>query len=256
MPKVSFEKFRRAVLARSVSKDTDTRLSEIGIFQHATRGEEVSLGGRTDQLVFLAEGSTKLVASDADDGEQVLAFHFAGDMIYVPRRNRGDFRLIALADCRIISFSANEFLDVAEQDPAVLRTILTRTLMALQRSRNKAIRMGRRSAQERIADFLLAMADRIGNDEGNCISLRLPMSRRDIGNSLGLTIETVSRQFTELRDQQIIATSGRSIVRLYDLAELAVRAGHTPPPQSKSEICAGSKNDRQPLAIAAAESGV
>ena len=256
MPKQSFQKFRRAVLSRAVSPDTDTRLSEIGVFQQVERGAPVQLAGQTDQLVFLAEGATKLVAYGADQAEQILAFHFAGDMIYVPRKSKGNFALIALAECRVISFSAGDFLEIAECEPPILRTILTRTLLALHRSRNKAIRLGRRAAQERIADFLLAMADRIGSDEGNFVTLKLPMSRRDIGNSLGLTIETVSRQFTELRDEQIIGTSGRSIVRLLNLPELALRAGHQPAPDSESEICAGSKNDQRPLAIAAADPGV
>ena len=256
MPKQSFQKFRRAVLSRAVSPDTDTRLSEIGVFQQVERGTPVLLAGQTDQLVFLAEGATKLVARGADQTEQILAFHFAGDMIYVPRRSKGNFDLIALAECRVISFSAKDFLEIAECEPPILRTILTRTLLALHRSRNKAIRLGRRAAQERIADFLLAMADRIGSDEGNFITLKLPMSRRDIGNSLGLTIETVSRQFTELRDEQVIGTSGRSIVRLLNLPELTLRAGHAPSPSSESEICAGSKNDQRSLAIAAADPGV
>lgn len=256
MPKFSFEKFRRAVLTRHISPEIDARLSEIGIFQEVSRSDQVALEGRCDQLVFLAEGSTKLVSNDFDGAEQVLAFHFPGDMIYVPRRKRGDFNLFALVDCRVISFSANEFLDVAEKEPAVLRTILTRTFLALHRSRNKAIRLSRKSAQERIADFLLAMADRIGQVERNHVRLTLPMSRRDIGNSLGLTIETVSRQFTELRDLDLISTSGRSIVRLYNLDKLAARAGHAQSSHTKIEICAGSKSDSPPLAIAATNSGV
>lgn len=256
MPKASFERFRRAVLSRSVSNDLNDRLSEIGIFQRVKRGESITLEKRSDQLVFLAEGATKLVARDGEGGEQILAFHFPGDMIYVPRRNRGNFRLQALGDCRVISFSANAFLDAAEDDPAVLRTILTRTFQALHRSRNKAIRLGRKSAQERIADFLLAMADRIGIPEGNQTRLTLPMSRRDIGNSLGLTIETVSRQLTELREQHLIETSGRSIVRLRDLQELAHCAGHTGLPIANREICAGSKNELSSPVIAASERGV
>ena len=256
MPKTSFERFRRTVLSRSVSPDLSERLSEIGIYQRVTRGKSVKLEGRSDQLVFLAEGATKLVASEGEEKEQILAFHFPGDMIYVPRRNRGGFQLLALADCRAISFSANSFLDAAEDDPAILRTILTRTFQALHRSRTKAIRLGRKSAQKRIADFLLAMADRIGTPEGHCTRLTLPMSRRDIGNSLGLTIETVSRQLTELREQRLIETCGRSIVQLRDLDRLAQTAGHLAGPPDEPEICAGSKNDLTSLAIAAVQRGV
>lgn len=253
MPKAAFDRFRRLILARCASSLVSERLSEIGQFQHVGRGEQIALSLASDQLVFLAEGATKLVAYMPDDSEHVLAFHFPGDMIYVPGHGHGEISLLALAECRLIAFPANSFLGIAEAEPSVLRTILGRTLVALQRSRNKAIRLGRKAAQERIADFLLAMADRIGVPDGNSIQLVLPMSRRDIGNSLGLTIETVSRQFTELRDDHVISTSGRSIVMLLDLDELALRAGNATHSGERSEICVESKNDLLPAAIPAAD---
>ena len=86
--------------------------------------------------------------------------------------------------------------------------------------------LGRKTAQERLASFLVTMADRIGMQQGGQCVLDLPMSRRDIADSLGLTIETVSRQLTVLRDLALIETSGRSIVTLADIAALEDRAGH------------------------------
>ena len=58
------------------------------------------------------------------------------------------------------------------------------------------------------------------------VLLDLPMSRRDIGDGIGLTIETVSRQFSLLREDHLIATQGRSKVLLLDLPALKQRAGH------------------------------
>lgn len=253
MPKASFDRFRRLILARCKSSEVSERLSEIGQFQQAARGQQITLSIGHDQLVFLAEGATKLVVRMPDATEHVLAFHFPGDMIYVPRPDQSGISMLALADCRTIAFPADQFLDIAEAEPFVLRTILNRTMVALQRCRNKAIRLGRKSAQERITDFLLAMADRIGVPDGNSIRLNLPMSRRDIGNSLGLTIETVSRQFTELRNEHLISTAGRSIVRLHHLDELATRAGHVSRSNTQAKICAESKSGLRPGAIAAAD---
>ncbi len=69
------------------------------------------------------------------------------------------------------------------------------------------------------------MAERLtGCTAGPC-SFSLPMSRRDIGDALGLTIETVSRQFTELREAGLVATEGRSKVCLSDVGALARIAG-------------------------------
>jgi CRP/FNR family transcriptional regulator, anaerobic regulatory protein len=87
------------------------------------------------------------------------------------------------------------------------------------------MQMGHKSAAARIADFLVSMAERLGGcTQGPC-AFALPMSRRDIGDSLGLTIETVSRQLTELREAGLVETEGRSKVALTDIAALARIAG-------------------------------
>ncbi|MEL7447515.1 MAG: helix-turn-helix domain-containing protein, partial [Pseudomonadota bacterium] len=110
----------------------------------------------------------------------------------------------------------------------------SRSLQALHRSRTKMMRLGHKSARQRVSDFLYSMAERLcGCSTGTC-ELTLPMSRRDIGESLGLTIETVSRQFTELKEIGLVETQGRSIVRLLDLNALALEAGQ-PRPSCKSQ---------------------
>jgi len=98
-------------------------------------------------------------------------------------------------------------------------------LQALHRSRTRMMQMGHKSAQQRIADFLVSMAERLAGCTSGACAFALPMSRRDIGDSLGLTIETVSRQLTELREAGLVETEGRSKVSLSDVAALARLAG-------------------------------
>jgi CRP/FNR family transcriptional regulator, anaerobic regulatory protein len=110
--------------------------------------------------------------------------------------------------------------------------VLTRSLQALHRSRTRMMQMGHKSAAARIADFLVSMAERLsGTAQGPC-AFALPMSRRDIGDSLGLTIETVSRQLTELREAGLVETEGRSKVALTDVAALARIAGRCGDPKN------------------------
>ncbi|MBT8427219.1 MAG: helix-turn-helix domain-containing protein [Erythrobacter sp.] len=115
---------------------------------------------------------------------------------------------------------------MAESDPQILRGLIGQMADALRRCREKAVALGRKTASERIAVFLLGMAERIGTAKGTSVILDLPMSRRDIAESLGLTIETVSRQFTILRDAKTIETSGRSLVILHDVSQLRAQAGY------------------------------
>ena len=225
------EAFRDALPPGTAGGLTADRLCAIGFCLHLARGDELAPDPHEDRLVYVAAGSAKLAAqpvADAPTG-QVLAFHFAGDMISVLRQSAreawGDFRLVALTDCDLVVFPAERFLDIAQADPAVLRAVLARSLQALHRSRTRMMQMGHKSAQQRIADFLVSMAERLAGCTTGACAFALPMSRRDIGDSLGLTIETVSRQLTELREAGLVETEGRSKVSLSDVTALAKLAG-------------------------------
>jgi CRP/FNR family transcriptional regulator len=220
--------FRASLPPGTGDAATADRLCAIGAGEHLARGEQLPPDPETDRLVWIETGAAKLVVAPGAPGipgGQVLAFHFAGDLVSVLRQSDGDFRLVALADCDLLIFPAERFLDAAQGDPAVLRSVLTRSLQALHRSRTRMMQMGHKSAGARIADFLVSMAERLANCSAGTCDIALPMSRRDIGDSLGLTIETVSRQLTELREAGLIATEGRSKVRLADVGALAKMAG-------------------------------
>lgn len=219
--------FRAALPAGTGDGPTASRLCALGTAAHLARGQELAPDPQEDRLVWIASGSAKLVAAHGGGapGGQVLAFHFAGDLVSVLRQSDGDFRLVALADCELAIFPADRFLDIAQGDPAVLRSVLSRSLQALHRSRTRMMQMGHKSAAARIADFLVSMAERLTGATSGACDFALPMSRRDIGDSLGLTIETVSRQLTELREAGLVETEGRSKVRLSDIGALAKMAG-------------------------------
>lgn len=223
--------FRAALPHGTGDAPTADALCATGTEVVLARGAQLAPDPVEDRLVWIASGAAKLIAPHAEGphgpvpGGQVLAFHFAGDLVSVLRQTDGDFRLVALTDCELVAFPADRFLDAAQGDPAVLRAVLIRSLQALHRSRTRMMQMGHKSAQQRIADFLVAMAERLADCNAGACAFALPMSRRDIGDSLGLTIETVSRQFTELREAGLVETEGRSKVRLSDIDALAKMAG-------------------------------
>ena len=189
-------------------------------------GLSLDFGERDAQFVYVARGTTKLVAHASGSRDQIIAFHFGGDLYSVPARDNYSYSVCALTDCDLLFFPAHEFLALAGDEPQVLRRLLDNTIDSLQRCREKTIALGRKTASERIAVFLLAMGERIGTAQGTAVRLELPMSRRDISESLGLTIETVSRQLTVLRAAGIIETAGRSTVILRDLQQLRHHAGY------------------------------
>lgn len=221
-----FDRFALSVLPNGVSEVTRQKFKAIARYSSARTGDAPFKGNGQDQIVFLASGSTKLVAHASQGREQVVAFHFAGDLISVPASGAHAYSLSALDDCELIYFPAADFLQLAQQEEKMVNQMLDRALSALARCREKTVTLGRKTAQERLASFLVTMAGRVGQQAKHGVEMDLPMSRRDIGDSLGLTIETVSRQLSELRAAGLLSTPTRSLVCIADIDGLKARAGH------------------------------
>jgi len=225
-PHQSFEQFASAILPDGVPDESRSRFQACARFAKAKACDAPFPTIEQDQVVFVANGSTKLVAHASQGREQVLAFHFAGDLAYIHARAAHAYTLCALENCELVTFPAADFMMAAQGEALVVNEVLLRALLSLDRCREKSIALGRKTAQERLAGFLIAMAERIGSRQDDGCVLDLPMSRRDIGDSLGLTIETVSRQMSDLRNLGLLETTGRSLIRIRDLPSLTARAGH------------------------------
>ena len=221
-----FDQFSMAILPLGSSDASHLRFQAVARYASARTGDAPFTGNGLDQIVFVASGSTKLVAQVSHGREQIVAFHFANDLVLVPASAAHTYTLCALEDCELIYFPSAEFFKLARHEAGMIDEVLARSMRALARCREKAVALGRKNAQERLAGFLISMAERIGTPTPEGYELNLPMSRRDIADSLGLTIETVSRQLGELREGGFVETSGRSKVVLHDLPGLNRVAGH------------------------------
>lgn len=221
-----FDAFAAAILPPDSDRAGLRPLRDIGVAMALHAGRTARLDENGSHVAFLAQGAGKLVAYCTSGREQVLSFHFPGDLVSVPARGLHGYALVALQDARLIVFPEDAFLAHARREGGFGGAVLARVMVALGRYREKSLLLGRKTAGERVATFLATMVARIGEPAGTGWDLRLPMTRRDIADSLGMTIETVSRQFSELRASGLIATSGRRGVRVIDLARLEARAGY------------------------------
>lgn len=221
----AFDQFSQRVLPAQMAPCARQGFQVLGRFGSLAKDASLDFSSGGGQIVFVVRGATKLVAHASEARDQVVAFHFAGDVFTVPEPDNYSYSVSALRDSELLTFPAAEFLRLAAGEAEVLRHLLDSTSLSLRRCREKAIALGRKTAGERIAVFLLGMADQIGIERDGLTALDLPMSRRDISESLGLTIETVSRQFGKLKDEGVIATTGRGGVTLRDCATLQRRAG-------------------------------
>ena len=221
-----FDFFTRSAFGIEPGSRIGAQLEGLACRIDLPKGQTAPLDSKSDKIVFVAKGATKLVAHASGERQQIVAFHFDGDIVSLPADGLFAYCVTALQHSELLAFPAREFFDSAAGEARVSRLLLERLPIALQRCRDRAVALGQGSASERLAGFLLAMSERIGRAQADRCELDLPMSRKEIGDSLGLTIETVSRQFGVLRELGLVETSGRSRVTILKLETLSQKAGH------------------------------
>lgn len=142
------------------------------------------------QVVLGVIRSYKLLS---DGRRQIDAFHLRGDIFGLEAGREHRFSAEAVGDAAVIAYRRSRLDTLTRDDPAFRDNIMMTTLRSLQRAQDHMLLLGRKTAQEKIATFLLDMAARVSEDDEQ---FELPMQRCDIADHLGLTIETVSRTLT------------------------------------------------------------
>lgn len=155
----------------------------------------------------------------SDGRRQIGAFHLAGDIFGLENGDEHRFTAEAIVDTTVRLIRRQSLEMVAESDAMVARNLLSMTTTNLQHAEDHMLLLGRKTSLERVAAFLLEMDKRL-TAAG---ILALPMSRRDIADYLGLTLETVSRALSRLHELKVLGFIGntqRQIV-LLDRQQLA-----------------------------------
>ena len=166
------------------------------------------------------------ISKTLEDGRrQLVGLLLPSDFIGRPGRATQAFDVEAVSDVTLCRFERKAFEGIVRSSPNVARRLLTMTLDELDVARDWQVLLGRLSARERVAHFLLSLVRREASDSGadlvsGAITLQLPLSREMIADYLGLTIETTSRQFTALRRDGLIESSSARQIFVPDLARL------------------------------------
>ena len=206
-------------------------LNTVGRRQTIRRGETLIWAGDENILCAnLLSGVLKLVASTGDGREQIVGLVYPADFVGQPYRGQADFTVTALTDAEICVFPRAAFERVLTDHAGMERLLLERTLAALNEARARMLSLARTSARAKVAGFLVDMAARAG--EGGCrgmpggpVTFDLPLSRGQIADILGLTIETVSRQMTQLKAAGVIRLPGGRAITITDRGALSARTG-------------------------------
>ena len=176
----------------------------------AERDEEiVSQDTRAEHCFVVISGCLRTVRLLEDGRRQVGEFLFAGEVLGWDALDRHDFSAEAVTPVVLHRYGREELERLADKDCGFARRMRRMTARKMAAEREHAVLLGRKTAPERIATFLLEMARRIESESGPWIDL--PMARGDIADYLGLTVETVCRQLTNLRTSGTIVAQGQKI---------------------------------------------
>ena len=181
------------------------------------RNNEIFGEGEPAKSVYrVLKGVVRTYRILADGRRQISEFYLPGDVFGLEAGREHRTSAEAVGDCELLAMRRSRLAERAMNDNATAHKLWAVTLHHLRRSEEHMLVLGRKGACERLAWFLLDMAARIPAPN----RLDLPMSRQDMGDYLGLTIETVSRSMTQLQDDGMIALPSSRQVMLRDKAAL------------------------------------
>jgi CRP/FNR family nitrogen fixation transcriptional regulator len=152
----------------------------------------------------------------SDGRRQISSFFLPGDIFGLEATVEHRFTAEAVSDVQLIFVKRSALTALAARDGEVANELWSAATAELRAAQEHVLLLGRKSAQERLAAFLLEMAERTNGGE----AVDLPMSRLDIADYLGLTIETVSRTITQLENAEAISLPTTRRIRLRDRAAL------------------------------------
>jgi CRP/FNR family transcriptional regulator, nitrogen fixation regulation protein len=203
----------RSSQTRSLNSSLDLvgQMELMGAPMSFTRNTEIyGENEPADYLYKVISGSVRTYKIFDDGRRQIGGFYFAGDVFGLELGEAHQFSSEAIDNCVVLVVKRSALIALADRSGDIARQLWSFTAGELQRVRAHMLLLIK-SAEERVACFLLEMADRLSTAE----SVELSMSRQDIADYLGLTIETVSRTLTHLQAKAAIAlpTSRRIVLR-------------------------------------------
>ena len=192
-------------------------------------GEAVGrTGDRLNVMATVIAGSATLSRGLEDGRTQIVGHLLPANLLGRPGGQRLAHDVVAATPLTLCTIGAQDFAGLSAAQPGVAARVLDMTMADLEAARSWMTVLGRKTARERVASFLMMLAHRevvAGADPNHPVAFDLPLTREQMADHLGLTIETVSRQLTALAREGILALPTRRGVRIIDLARLLAETG-------------------------------
>ena len=210
-------------------QDLDQLEDIIGRNRSIPRGEKLfRQGGYFESIYAIRSGAIKTSSISTNGEEQITGFYFPGEIVGFDSIGQDCYESTATAlETTAICVIPFDALEELSRRHATLNHHLFKLMSSEIRNDHQIMQMvGKRPAEERVANLLLSFSARYKRRNLSDNNIHLPMSRADIGNHLGLALETVSRIFTRFQELGIISVNGKDITIL-NRAELCALADPT-----------------------------
>lgn len=216
----------RAVCSRCEGDELLT-LEAMKSYRTYSAGEVILWRGEPLEFVASVVSGVANLSKTLEDGRtQMVGLLLPSDFIGRPGRSHVEFDVIATTDVTLCRFHRKPFEKLIEETPHVAQRLMEMALDELDAARDWMILLGRKSAREKIATFLDLLVRRSSlSANAPQASVDMPMTRDQIANFLGLTLETVSRQMNALKKAGVISFSGRKQLDVIDHAALRRATG-------------------------------
>lgn len=197
----------------------ETLMKTHGTYQTIKAGTMLFLEGEpSDALYFVVSGVIRGCRITADGRRHIARFVTAGEVMALTAFKTHDYTAEAVSETRLLRCPRKTFERLMREDVELRDSIFEMMASEIAAFRDQMVLLGQLTAAERAATFLMKMAARNAEPEGE---LHLPMTRQDIADYLGMTLETVSRMFNNLKRKGVIEMTTPDRIRICDARELA-----------------------------------
>jgi CRP/FNR family transcriptional regulator, anaerobic regulatory protein len=218
---------RHRAVCGALARDEVARLSAIAHHKLLPPGQ-VILHDNAEMHYFanIVSGVVKLTKTLADGRQQIVGLQFASDFLGRPFRANSPYHAETVTDVHLCTYDKGQFERLVKEIDGFEHRLFQNTLDELDSAREWMLLLGRKSAGEKVASFLLMVARRMesigckASDDPDRPRFNLPLSRAEIADFLGLTIETVSRQISRMKVDKIIALEGTRTISIIDMPRL------------------------------------
>lgn len=222
---------RRRALCSSLSGAGVTAFKWMSHVRRVPAGRVIHSGHRDlNWFAIIVSGVVKLVKAQPDGRQQIVGLLFPSDFLGRPYSTSSPLIAEAATSLELCCFPKRAFENLMRDFRSLEHALLKRTLDELDASREWMFVLGRKTAQERVASLVYLIAGQLAESSSGvdgteqAVKFDLPLSRTEMADCLGLTIETVSREIRNMKSKQVLVTEGRRTVTIPHLAALKAMA--------------------------------